>query len=290
MTGLEIKALMAAGQMAAQIPQNIGMAVNAYRMNRKANKLSKRFPRPTYKTPEEVTKGLQLANMAYNNPDMTNENIAVDRLNTGAANTARNLKNSAASGSDMIAALSSIGNGVNNSLQDLAAANANEKNQLRGAVQNQYQNVAGYKDKEFSYNRDVPYQNAQAAAAALKQESKKQFDTLMNSLYSGSTNALKSVGGMMGGKTGGVPNIGGASGAIMGSNIGAQGGTGIPTEITTALNGMMKSGNTTAADLQGLDANSLKEILTKAGVPTDMILKYTSDPNMMSELLKYLTI
>lgn len=121
---------------------------------------------PTYTTPTEATEALTLAkNRAYG--DMPGYGQAKSDIEQSAAGNYSRALESAASGSDVLGFLANQGVGTNRALNQLSGQNAAYQDQAKKDLYNALMQKAGYTDKEFQYNKYMPWQQAMDASGVL---------------------------------------------------------------------------------------------------------------------------
>jgi hypothetical protein len=157
--------------------------------------------RPNYTTPTAITDNVNLAKNAYGASTMyglPGEGKILNRLGKSQANSINAINQSQQSPAAQLAGISSVDANSKNAIAglgvDAAKFRFGNMNATRGQLMGANNILAGYKDKEFKYNQDDPYQASMAAASALRSGA-------INNAFSGLTSAAPVVAGMVGAKT-----------------------------------------------------------------------------------------
>jgi hypothetical protein len=133
----------------------------------KGKTMAKNNIRPVYQRPGEVNQGLALAEQGYYNAVMPGTSQAINNISASGAGSFNAATQAASSSGDVLDAISKINFNQGQQFNDLASQQALYKQQQLGNLQSQLANSAQYTDKEFSYNKDSPYQDEAAAASAM---------------------------------------------------------------------------------------------------------------------------
>lgn len=157
-------------------PVELGLSVipSAYKFFSGLNQVNQgkrmrsQLVRPTYVTPNEIFKNTDLARTQFLDTRLPGQSVAENKLqgNTGQAiNLANQYGRTPA---EIMSVITGANANENNSFNDLATkASERQLMDLRN-YQDTLNTEAGYKNKEFEYNKWLPYvQDAQAAAAMI---------------------------------------------------------------------------------------------------------------------------
>lgn len=134
-------------------------SISGFMQTRKGNKILDNLTAPTYTTPEEVNKNLSLARNQFMNTRLPGQDVAENKLE---GNTAQAIKLAGMYGkapSDVIAAIVGANSNENAGFNDLATQASQRQQQDLANYQGALQLGADYKDKEFAYNKWMPYMN-----------------------------------------------------------------------------------------------------------------------------------
>lgn len=175
---------LSAGQAALALPAQIQKMVLAARQNKLAKKFEQQ-QRPTYETPTEIIEATDMARNAYLDPNLRGQRLMEEKLGAQTAGLVREMKEGAGGANALMAGLAGAGRGMGTAMNQLNLA-ANQQNQMDQRMLDQaLARQAGYTDKEWELNKFQPYQDAAAAASALRQAS-------ATNLY----DSLKGIGGV----------------------------------------------------------------------------------------------
>lgn len=173
--------LMLGAQLAMQ-GINMGIqGANAKKQEGQGREMSTAYKRPMYSAPSSIKENTQNMRMLYQNPNMLGYNLLNKQRLSEQAATLRALKESGAGGGNLHAAMVGLNDNANKADQDMQIAQNDQKTRALQGLGQALTTEAQYADKEFAYNKDQPYQNAQAAAAAQIQASQKQKDNMYQS-------------------------------------------------------------------------------------------------------------
>lgn len=172
---------MIIGGVAAGV-QALQRGISGARQIGKAKKLEQAYDRPEYRTPTEIDQYVNLAKAAYQDPRLPGQGTReqmIDQSTANAVGTAQRAAGSPAALAQMVAAATSQNQQARTQLALEAARMDDLQRQQYGRA---LQTRARYRDQEFDVNRMRPYQQAMAAAGALRQ--------------SGNVNLYNAVGGV----------------------------------------------------------------------------------------------
>lgn len=166
----------------------------------KANKFAK-AKRPNYMIPSDVTDNVNIAKNAYGASTMyglPGQGKVLASLYKNQANSLNKIGQSQQTPASALGTIAAVDANTKNATNSLGvnAANfrAGQMNQTRGELMGAKNILAGYKDKEFKYNKDDPYQASMAAASALR-------GAAINNLFGGITSADNAMALVTGKKT-----------------------------------------------------------------------------------------
>lgn len=191
-------------------------------------------PRPNYNIPDAINNNVNLAKNAYGTSTMyglPGEGKILNTLGKSQANSINAINQSQQSPAAMLAGISSVDANSKNAIAglgvDAAKFRLNNMNSTRGQLMGANNILAQYKDKEFKYDQDDPYQASMAAASALRNGG-------INNVFGGGVAVLGGLGS--GSKT--TPTT--TSGAVQ-----PIGGNGVPlANAATGLRGTTLQDNT----------------------------------------------
>lgn len=123
--------------------------------------------RPIYYRPDESVEALKLAQIEANNGGLPGQPIFENNISAAAATGLDTLTRTAGSSGDLLDGAIKLKANEMDAINDLNVAGANKQTQDIQNLQQQLGIQSGYADKEFSYNKDQPYQNAMATASAM---------------------------------------------------------------------------------------------------------------------------
>jgi hypothetical protein len=161
----------------------------------KGKNMAKNNIRPIYTRPNEVSQGLSLAEKGYENAVMPGTSQAINNISATGAAAFGSVRDSATNSGDVLDAITKVNFNQGQQFNDLASRQALYKQQQLGNLQAQLANSAQYGDKEFSYNKDQPYQDTAAAASALIGAGNQNLGSAVNELGTIGTAAIMNQGG-----------------------------------------------------------------------------------------------
>lgn len=151
--------------------------------------------RPYYSRPGEAVDALNIAERSYLNNGMPGADILQNRIGSSAATAFNNATQGASSSADILDAATKINVNTNDANNNLTIQEAQFKNQAQDTYLGQLANSANYTDKEFSYNKDQPYQTTAAAASALIGSGNQNIYSGINDIGGAAVGALGAMGG-----------------------------------------------------------------------------------------------
>lgn len=140
--------------------QLAGSAYNMYQgyMQRRAGqKLLNSLVRPTYETPQEVNDAVNLSRIQSINSRLPGEAEAVNRLGGSTSQAIALAKATGRSPAEIAAIIGSSNKNQNDALIDLGIAGSQRQQQDIANYQQMLNLLGEYKDKEFAYNKWMPY-------------------------------------------------------------------------------------------------------------------------------------
>jgi hypothetical protein len=161
----------------------------------KGKNMAKNNVRPIYTRPNEATQGLSLAEQGYENAVMPGTAQAINNISASGASAFDAAAQAASSSGDVLDAISKVNFNQGQQFNDLAAQQGLYKQQQLQNLQTQLANSAQYGDKEFSYNKDQPYQDTAAAASALIGAGNQNIGSAASELGTIGTAAIMNQGG-----------------------------------------------------------------------------------------------
>lgn len=138
--------------------------------------------RPTYSVPGAVTEAVDTARMGAN-ALFPGYGMAQNNIQGSTANAVRSAQQ-AGSGNNVLATIAAAQGNEANSMNSLAASNANFLFGQRLNLQNALFNRAGYQDKAWDYNQRQKYDEEAAAKAALKESGMQNQNNALGGLAS----------------------------------------------------------------------------------------------------------
>lgn len=158
----------AAMMVISAIPQGFKM-VDGIRQNRQANRMMESNVRPTYETPEEVDRVLQIASLLAGRDEMPGQGLLEDKLGGMLANQVRDVRNVSTGSAGALNAISRAYSSNNEGMRDIAIKSAQNKQDMMRYLNEVLQYKAAFTDKEWDYNERMRYDETAATASALKQ-------------------------------------------------------------------------------------------------------------------------
>lgn len=152
--------------LASSIIPSIAQGIMGGKQSREAKRLRDSTVRPTYETPMSAKKSLALSQQ-MGTQGLVGRSIMEDRLRGSTAGAVRSAKEIATTPSSKLAAITSVYGKEMEGMEDIGIADAQARLNASNQLMNAYGAMAGYEDKEFSYNKVAPYEEAMAAASAL---------------------------------------------------------------------------------------------------------------------------
>lgn len=131
--------------------------ISGFFQQRKGNNILDNLERPTYSTPGEISKNLDLARNQFMNTRLPGQSTAENKIE---GNTAQAIKMAQAYGqspADIMATISNSNANENNAFNDLTTKAGERQLQDLQNYQGALNTSADYKDKEFAYNKWMPY-------------------------------------------------------------------------------------------------------------------------------------
>ena len=179
--------IMLAAQLAMQGANMAFQGLNAKKQEKEGREMSGKYPRPLFKTPPQIAEVVKNSRNLATNPDLIGADTLRKQQASLSAGAAQNMLNAGADAGQVMAGLTGLNNNANKAAQNIQQEQNLQR--LRGieALNNALNTEAEFDLKEFDYNKNQPYQNAQMAAQAQIAASQKQKDNMAN---------LATVGGL----------------------------------------------------------------------------------------------
>lgn len=176
-------ALMLAAQA---IPTAINLG-KSYVQGRQAKQLIKDNPRPNYEIPQALQEAVQQARYIAGMRELPGQNLMEQRLGKNLGTGVAELKNVSANPSDLASNIARLYSGQNDSINDLnMAAGQNWLNNQEG-LREALSQLSKQQAFQWDVNKFQPYQNAMAAASALKEGSFRNLSAAGQNMASGIT-------------------------------------------------------------------------------------------------------
>jgi hypothetical protein len=162
----------------------LGSFVRGQQQKSKQKDLAKLMAnRPVATTPQEVIENQQNARQVASGAlaNATNQQ-ALNNMNQQGANSVNAMRNSARSSTDLIAGLSGLNQNQNNAFNNLAMQNYGQRlggMNMLGQANNQ---MAGYRDRNFEYNVNQPYNQAVQSLMAQTQAGNANMNTAQQNI------------------------------------------------------------------------------------------------------------
>ncbi len=190
--------MMALSQL---IPMGVKLGKSAIQGNQ-AKKLAE-TPRPEYQIPEEVMQSLNQAKILASMRELPGQNLMEDKIGQNISKGVSELERVSSNPSQLSSNVAKMFMGGNDQLNNIGVQAAQQWLQNQGMLGNALNNVGTFRDKEFDYNKNQPYQNNMAAAAALREGSFRNFNEGMEDMSSaiGGYANMKYYQDMLGGVT-----------------------------------------------------------------------------------------
>jgi hypothetical protein len=145
--------------------------------------------RPDYKRPGEIDQNVNMWNPMANSSKMPGQSIMEDNVHSNTANGFNMAANAANGSAQLLSTLGKLNVNENNAINDLNVQGANNRTQAMGELGKARESLAQYKDQEFDYNKNQPYELAlmrkralQGAALANKDTAKQDTHNVASSV------------------------------------------------------------------------------------------------------------
>lgn len=162
--------------------------------------------RPKYVIPSEVGTNVNMYNTMANTTRLPGQSIMEDDIKSNSAAMFNQAQNAAgrSGGSAMLASLGRINKNQNEEINKLNIAGAENQQANKDKLATANMTMADYKQQEFDYNQNQPYELALMRKRALEGASEANMDTaqqnMTNAMQIGAENIGKGKGGGKGGK------------------------------------------------------------------------------------------
>ena len=158
--------------------------VKAIQQGKQARELAK-TPRPKYEIPQEVMQQLNQAKYMAGMSELPGQNLLEGRIGANINKGVSELERVSATPSNLSSNVAKLYMGGNDQINDIGMAASQQWLRNQGMLSNVLGNVGTYRDKEFDYNMNQPYQNNMAAASALREGSYRNVQSASQDLASG---------------------------------------------------------------------------------------------------------
>lgn len=160
--------------------------------NIKANKIKEN--RPTYTIPDEVFKNRNMAQTAAMSNRLPGQNQLENQMGANQASMVNAAMNSSNNSGDILAALGNINQNTNSQMNNLAIQQAQNKQANMDRLMDANNNVADYKQQEFDYNQNQPYELRVKRKMALKGAAMANWDSALNDTHEAGMSMLSLTG------------------------------------------------------------------------------------------------
>lgn len=179
----------------------------------KGNNLFDKLRRPTYQTPDEIGQNTSVARSAFLDSRLPGQSAAENKVQANSSQAVTLAQQLGRSPAEIMAAITGANANANTGITNIATAAAERQKADQMNYQQALQLGADYKDKEFAYNKWMPYNQDRQYAQDLIGAGNKNIYGGLSDLTSGlamtgGANALGSLFGKLFGKKGGAGSSG----------------------------------------------------------------------------------
>lgn len=164
--------------------------------------------RPKYVIPSEVGTNVNMYNTMANTSRLPGQSLMEDNIKSNTANTFNQAQNAAggSGGSAMLASLGRVNQNQNEEINKLNIAGAENQQANKDKLAGANSTMADYKQQEFDYNQNQPYELALMRKRALEGASEANMDTAQQNLTTSMQIGADAIGKGKGGKKASVSN------------------------------------------------------------------------------------
>jgi hypothetical protein len=130
-------------------------AMGAFQM-KQANKINPE--RPTYEIPQEILANKAMYESQANSSRLPGQSTLENNVSAQNANTIERVLQASSSSGDILNAISGVGHNSNMQMNDIAIQGANMQMLNRDKLAGANNTLAEYRDQEFDYNKNQPYE------------------------------------------------------------------------------------------------------------------------------------
>lgn len=178
---------MLAGLAISSIPSIFKMIQGASQLG-KAKKM--KVERPTYQTPNEVLDATSMYRQLAGTNRLAGQSYAEDNINKSTSTSIRSAANAGGSSAQILSTIAGLNANENEATNQLQVQGAQNQMQNQGRLGQQLGVQAGYRDKEFEYNKDQPFQDAANTRSALYGAGQQNLMGGLDGLAGSATTAL----------------------------------------------------------------------------------------------------
>ena len=143
--------------LASSLIPSIAQGITGSRQKREAEAIRKGTTRPTYETPMKAKKMESIAEQQATQ-GLVGRSTLEDRLRSSTAGAVRATEQVATSPASRLAAITATYGQEMESMEDIAMKDAQARLESANRLARTYGAMADYQDKEFSYNKQAPYE------------------------------------------------------------------------------------------------------------------------------------
>jgi hypothetical protein len=161
--------------------------------DRKAKKI--KTDRPTYEIPKEIGQNQAMFQAAANTSRIPGQSVAENNIGANNASSMNAAMQAGGSSSDILAAMSGINQNTNNQYNNLAMQGVEMQMQNKDRLAQSNETMADYKQQEFDYNKNQPYELAVMRKRALETAANANRDSANNDTHEAGMSMLSFTGG-----------------------------------------------------------------------------------------------
>jgi hypothetical protein len=153
----------------------LGKAAFGLHQLNQAKKISDK--RSIYNMPNQIGQNRDMYQRLSNTTRLPGQSVLENNIGASNAANTKAIMNAAGGSSDILAALSNQNQNTNNALNDLGVRGAEFQSMNQDKLANANSEFAAYKDQEFDYNENQPYELRMARKRALEGAGYGNFET-----------------------------------------------------------------------------------------------------------------
>lgn len=183
--------LAVAAGISAGVPAILKVTQSIQQANQ-AKRLEEKYDRPVYEIPDELLEAENLIAQQAARSDIPGQAYVEEQIDRSSTNTLAEMIRVSDNPGDILNRAMQLNQNRNDQIAGLGVQGAQMKRDAQFALADFQRLLASYRDKEFEYNENAPYQAAMASASALRGASNQNLNSGLTDLSGGLSQVMLS--------------------------------------------------------------------------------------------------